>query len=589
MDFFSILTLLGGLALFLYGMQVMGDGLAKVSGGKLEKILENLTSSKLKAVLLGLAVTAVIQSSSATTVMVVGFVNSGIMKLTQAVGIIMGANIGTTVTAWILSLAGIESSNFFISLLKPSSFAPILALIGIVLLMFTKSSRKKDIGVILVGFAVLMFGMETMSGAVKPLADVPEFTNLLLAFSNPIAGVLAGTILTAIIQSSSASVGILQALCVTGAVPYSAAFPIIMGQNIGTCVTALLSAIGANKNAKRAAMIHLYFNMLGTVIFLGVFYLLNSVLHFSFMDSMATPAAIAITHSIFNVTATLIWLPFSNVLVKLACLTIRDSAEDVEAAKEDQEFMILESRFLEKPAFAVEQGRTAARRMAEDSGKSLKTAFALLHQYDEEGAKKIDKLEGKVDRYEDELGTYLVQLNNKDLSENDSHSVSIMLHCIGDFERISDHAVNIKESAEELHEKNLSFSPVAKAELRVVTAAVNDIVETAFRVFDALDTTKAMEIEALEELIDELTKEMKRRHINRLRSGECTIEMGFILSDLITSMERIADHCSNIGVCVTQVRENLYDTHSHLNALKNEDSDDFEKCLEKVRQEYLLP
>ena len=589
MDFFSILTLLGGLALFLYGMQVMGDGLAKVSGGKLEKILENLTSSKWKAVLLGLAVTAVIQSSSATTVMVVGFVNSGIMKLTQAVGIIMGANIGTTVTAWILSLAGIESSNFFISLLKPSSFAPILALIGIVLLMFTKSSRKKDIGVILVGFAVLMFGMETMSGAVKPLADVPEFTNLLLAFSNPVAGVLAGTILTAIIQSSSASVGILQALCVTGAVPYSAAFPIIMGQNIGTCVTALLSAIGANKNAKRAAMIHLYFNMLGTVIFLGVFYLLNSVVHFSFMDSMATPAAIAVTHSIFNVTVTLIWLPFSNILVKLACLTIRDSAEDVVAAGEDREFLILESRFLEKPAFAVEQGRTAARRMAEDSRKSLGTAFDLLHQYDAEGAKKIDKLEGKVDRYEDELGTYLVQLNNKDLSENDSHSVSIMLHCIGDFERISDHAVNIKESAEELHEKNLSFSPVAKAELRVVTAAVNDIVEKAFQVFDDQDTTKAAEIEALEELIDELTKEMKRRHINRLRSGECTIEMGFILSDLITSMERIADHCSNIGVCVTQVRENLYDTHSHLNALKNEDSDDFERCLEKVRQEYLLP
>ena len=521
--------------------------------------------------------------------MVVGFVNSGIMKLTQAVGIIMGANIGTTVTAWILSLAGIESSNFFISLLKPSSFAPILALIGIVLLMFTKSSRKKDIGVILVGFAVLMFGMETMSGAVKPLADVPEFTNLLLAFSNPVAGVLAGTILTAIIQSSSASVGILQALCVTGAVPYSAAFPIIMGQNIGTCVTALLSAIGANKNAKRAAMIHLYFNLLGTVIFLGVFYLLNSVVHFSFMDSMATPAAIAVTHSIFNVTATLIWLPFSNILVKLACLTIRDSAEDVVAAGEDREFLILESRFLEKPAFAVEQGRTAARRMAEDSRKSLGTAFDLLHQYDAEGAKKIDKLEGKVDRYEDELGTYLVQLNNKDLSENDSHSVSIMLHCIGDFERISDHAVNIKESAEELHEKNLSFSPVAKAELRVVTAAVNDIVEKAFQVFDDQDTTKAAEIEALEELIDELTKEMKRRHINRLRSGECTIEMGFILSDLITSMERIADHCSNIGVCVTQVRENLYDTHSHLNALKNEDSDDFERCLEKVRQEYLLP
>ena len=589
MDFFSILTMLGGLALFLYGMQVMGDGLAKISGGKLEKILENLTSSKLRAVLLGLGVTAVIQSSSATTVMVVGFVNSGIMKLTQAVGIIMGANIGTTVTAWILSLAGIESNNFFMSLLKTSSFAPILALIGIVLLMFTKSSRKKDIGAILVGFAVLMFGMDTMSAAVKPLADVPEFTNLLLAFSNPIAGVLAGTVLTAIIQSSSASVGILQALCVTGAVPYSAAFPIIMGQNIGTCVTALLSAIGANKNAKRAAMIHLYFNIIGTVVFLSVFYILNAAVQFPFMDSMATPAAIAVTHSVFNVTATLLLLPFSNLLVKLACMTIRDSSEDVEAAKEDQEFLILESRFLEKPAFAVEQGRTAARRMAEDSWKALKASFEVLHDYSEEKAQKITKMESKVDRYEDELGTYLVQLNNKDLSETDSHSVSMMLHCIGDFERISDHAVNIKESADELHAKGLSFSVYAKAELRVLTAAVTKIVETAFSVFDEQDITKASEIEALEELIDELTKEMKRRHINRLRSGECTIEMGFILSDLITSMERIADHCSNIGVCVTQVRENLYDTHRHLNAMKNDQDDEFNKCLEAVRKEYLLP
>ena len=589
MDFFSILTMLGGLALFLYGMQVMGDGLAKISGGKLEKILENLTSSKLKAVLLGLGVTAVIQSSSATTVMVVGFVNSGIMKLTQAVGIIMGANIGTTVTAWILSLAGIESNNFFMSLLKPSSFAPILALIGIGLLMFTKNSRKKDIGAILVGFAVLMFGMDTMSAAVKPLADVPEFTNLLLAFSNPIAGVLAGTVLTAIIQSSSASVGILQALCVTGAVPYSAAFPIIMGQNIGTCVTALLSAIGANKNAKRAAMIHLYFNIIGTVVFLSVFYILNAAVQFPFMDAMATPAAIAVTHSVFNVTATLLLLPFSNLLVKLACMTIRDSSEDVEAAKEDQEFLILESRFLEKPAFAVEQGRTAARRMAEDSWKALKASFEVLHDYSEEKAQKITKMESKVDRYEDELGTYLVQLNNKDLSETDSHSVSMMLHCIGDFERISDHAVNIKESADELHAKGMSLYVYAKAELRVMTAAVTKIVETAFSVFDEQDITKASEIEALEELIDELTKEMKRRHINRLRSGECTIEMGFILSDLITSMERIADHCSNIGVCVTQVRENLYDTHRHLNAMKNDQDDDFNKCLEAVRKEYLLP
>ena len=346
MNFFSILTLLGGLAMFLYGMQVMGDGLAKVSGGKLEQILENLTSSKWKAVLLGMCVTAVIQSSSATTVMVVGFVNSGIMKLTQAVGIIMGANIGTTITSWILSLTGIESSNFFISLLKPSSFSPILAMVGIILLTFTKSSRKKDIGTIMLGFAVLMFGMESMSGAVKPLADVPEFTGLLLKFSNPVAGILAGTILTAIIQSSSASVGILQALCMTGAVPFSSAFPIIMGQNIGTCVTALLSAIGANKNAKRAAMIHLYFNLIGTVVFMILFYMINAAVHFPFMTQMATPATIAITHSVFNITATLVWLPFSNLLVKLACLTICDDKKD-EVSKEDQEFMILESRFLE--------------------------------------------------------------------------------------------------------------------------------------------------------------------------------------------------------------------------------------------------
>ena len=391
MDFFSILTLLGGLAMFLYGMQVMGDGLAKVSGGKLEQILENLTSSKWKAVLLGMCVTAVIQSSSATTVMVVGFVNSGIMKLTQAVGIIMGANIGTTITSWLLSLTGIESSNFFISLLKPSSFSPVLALVGIILLTFTKSSRKKDIGTILLGFAVLMFGMESMSGAVKPLADVPEFTGLLLKFSNPVAGILAGTILTAIIQSSSASVGILQALCMTGAVPFSSAFPIIMGQNIGTCVTALLSAIGANKNAKRAAMIHLYFNLIGTVVFMSLFYLINTAVHFPFMTQMATPATIAITHSVFNITATLVWLPFSNLLVKLACLTIRDDKSD-EVSKEDQEFMILESRFLEKPAFAVEQGRNAARHMERDSRKALDISLGLLRNYEEEQAERVQPI-----------------------------------------------------------------------------------------------------------------------------------------------------------------------------------------------------
>ena len=586
MDFFSILTLLGGLAMFLYGMQVMGDGLAKVSGGKLERILENLTSSPIKAVLLGAAVTAVNQSSSATTVMVVGFVNSGIMRLSQAVGVIMGANIGTTATSWILSLAGIESENFFIRLLKPTSFAPILALIGIVLLMFIKNQKKKDIGMIMIGFAVLMFGMESMSGAVKPLADVPEFTNIMTAFSNPLFGVLAGTILTAIIQSSSASVGILQALCMTGAVPYSVALPIIMGQNIGTCVTALLSAIGANKNAKRAAMVHLYFNLIGTAIFMAGFYAINAVVGFSFFSDAANPAGIATLHSVFNITATIILLPFSGVLEKLACLTIKDKKEDVAVSAEDKEFMILESRFLEKPAFALEQSRNAARNMAQDSHKALFTAMKMIDNYSDEQAERVEAMEAKVDRYEDELGTYLVKLSHKDLSEADSHSLSIMLHCIGDFERISDHAINLMESAQELAKKGLHFSDKAKAELKVLKAAVHDIVDTAYEVFDKQDVGLAEKIEPLEEVVDELSKEVKRRHVQRLRTGECTIEMGFILSDITTSLERIADHCSNIGVCVTQVREDLYDTHSHLDTVKDSS---FYHELEEVREKYQLP
>ncbi len=586
MDFFSILTLLGGLAMFLYGMQVMGDGLAKVSGGKLERILENLTSSPIKAVLLGAAVTAVIQSSSATTVMVVGFVNSGIMRLSQAVGVIMGANIGTTATSWILSLAGIESENFFIRLLKPTSFAPILALIGIVLLMFVKNQKKKDIGMIMIGFAVLMFGMESMSGAVKPLADVPEFTNIMTAFSNPLFGVLAGTILTAIIQSSSASVGILQALCMTGAVPYTVALPIIMGQNIGTCVTALLSAIGANKNAKRAAMVHLYFNLIGTAIFMAGFYAINAVIGFSFFSDAANPAGIATLHSTFNITATIILLPFSRVLEKLACLTIKDKKEDVAVSAEDKEFMILESRFLEKPAFALEQSRNAARNMANDSHKALFTAMKLIDNYSEEQAACVEAMESKVDRYEDELGTYLVKLSHKDLSEADSHSLSIMLHCIGDFERISDHAVNLMESAQELAKKGLHFSDKAKAELKILENAVHDVVDTAYEVFDKQDVSLAEKIELLEEVVDELSKEVKRRHVQRLRTGECTIEMGFILSDITTSLERIADHCSNIGVCVTQVREDLYDTHSHLDTVKDSS---FYHELEEVREKYQLP
>ena len=569
MDLFSILTLIGGLALFLYGMNAMGDGLAKVSGGKLEKILENLTSNPIKAVLLGAGVTAVIQSSSATTVMVVGFVNSGIMKLSQAVGVIMGANIGTTITSWILSLTGIQSDNFIIQMFKPTSFSPVLAIIGVIFILFINDSKKKDIGTIFIGFAILMYGMDMMSSAVKPLAEVPEFTNLLLKFSNPLLGVIAGALLTAVIQSSSASVGILQALCLTGAVPFSAAIPIIMGQNIGTCITAILSAIG-------------------TVIFMTVFYLINAVVGFSFFHQAATPAGIAVIHSVFNVTATIILLPFAKGLEKLACLTIRDKKEDVVVSAEDREFMILEPRFLEKPAFAVEQSRNAARKMAEESHNALFTALSLVDKYSEEGVERVENMESKVDRYEDELGTYLVKLSHKDISEADSHSLSIMLHCIGDFERISDHAVNIMESAQELYEKGLKFSENAKKDLEVLGQAVEDIVNTAYEVFDKQDMKLAEKIEPLEEVIDELSKEVKRRHVQRLRNGECTIEMGFILSDITTCLERVADHCSNIGVCVTQVNEDLYDTHSHLNIVKSHPDETFYHELEDARIKYQL-
>ena len=590
MDFFGVLTMLGGLALFLYGMETMGNGLEKLSGGRLERILEKLTSNPIKAVLLGAGVTAIIQSSSATTVMVVGFVNSGIMKLTQAVGIIMGANIGTTVTSWLLSLTGIESGNFFVQLLKPTSFSPVLALIGVCFIMFSKKEKKKDAGTIMIGFAILMTGMETMSGAVKPLANVPEFTGILTMFSNPVLGMIAGAVLTAIIQSSSASVGILQALCATGAVNFSTALPIIMGQNIGTCITAILSAIGANVNAKRAAMIHLYFNLIGTVLFMAVFYTVNAAVHFSFMAQAATPAGIAILHSAFNVTATLVLLPFGKWLEKLACLTIRDKKEETgTAVAADPDFMILESRFLEKPSFAVEQSRNAAKKMAEDSHRTLFTALDLLKHFSADGKKAVEESEKKVDRYEDELGTYLVKLNQKDLSVHDSHSISIMLHCIGDFERISDHGVNIMESAQELHEKGLKFSEKALEELRVMEHAVEDIVDIAYKVYENQDVQLAREIEPLEEVIDELSKELKYRHIQRLRAGECTIEMGFILSDVTTSLERVADHCSNIGVCVTQVHEDSFDTHQHLKQIKHSPDETFYRELELIRRQYQLP
>lgn len=587
MDFFSILTMLGGLALFLYGMNAMGDGLAKVSGGKLERILEKLTSSPIKAVLLGCGVTAVIQSSSATTVMVVGFVNSGIMKLEQAVGVIMGANIGTTVTSWMLSLTGIESDNFFMQLLKPTSFSPILALIGVILIMFVKSEKKHDIGAIMLGFAILMFGMEMMSGAVEPLADVPEFTNVLTMFSNPILGLIAGTVLTAVIQSSSASVGILQALCATGSVSFATALPIIMGQNIGTCVTAMISSIGAKKNAKRAALVHLYFNIIGTLVFMIVFYSINAVVHFSFLGHSANAAGIAVIHSVFNIVATVLLLPFRKGLVKLACLTMPDSEEDLALAAKDEN--VLDVRFLEKPAFAVQQAKHAAVDMAEVSRRAVFTAMDLLTDFNEEKADQVESYEQKVDHYEDEIGTYLMQISGGQISREDSQTVAMLLHSIGDFERISDHAMNLCEVARQMQKKEGKFSKKAVEELKIYTDAVREIIAMSYQAFEEEDLKKAEMVEPLEEVIDHIDKEEKKRHMKRLRKEKCTIELGFCLSDIAMNLERIADHCSNIAVYMIQINEDVLDTHEYLDQVKQEDNEDFDVMYNQYRKKYALP
>lgn len=587
MDFFSILTMLGGLALFLYGMNAMGDGLAKVSGGKLERILEKLTSSPIKAVLLGCGVTAVIQSSSATTVMVVGFVNSGIMKLEQAVGVIMGANIGTTVTSWMLSLTGIESDNFFMQLLKPTSFSPILALIGVILIMFVKSEKKHDIGAIMLGFAILMFGMEMMSGAVEPLADVPEFTNILTMFSNPILGLIAGTVLTAVIQSSSASVGILQALCATGSVSFATALPIIMGQNIGTCVTAMISSIGAKKNAKRAALVHLYFNIIGTLVFMIAFYSINAVVHFSFLGHSANAAGIAVIHSVFNIVATVMLLPFRKGMVKLACLTMPDSEEDLALAAKDEN--VLDVRFLEKPAFAVQQAKHAAVDMAEVSRRAVFTAMDLLTDFNEEKADQVERYEQKVDHYEDEIGTYLMQISGGQISREDSQTVAMLLHSIGDFERISDHAMNLCEVARQMQKKEGKFSKKAVEELKIYTDAVREIIAMSYQAFEEEDLKKAEMVEPLEEVIDHIDKEEKKRHMKRLRKEKCTIELGFCLSDIAMNLERIADHCSNIAVYMIQINEDVLDTHEYLDQVKQEDNEDFDVMYNQYRKKYALP
>lgn len=590
MDFFSILTMVGGLALFLYGMRVLGDGLSKVSGGKLERILEKLTNNTVKAVLVGAGVTAVIQSSSATTVMVVGFVNSGIMKLQQAVGIIIGANVGTTVTAWILSLSGIESGGFLLQMLKPSSFSPILAIIGVCILSFSKREKQRDAASILVGFSVLMIGMDIMGNAMKPLAEIPEFGQTLTMFSNPFLGMLAGLCLTALMQSSSASVGILQVLSKTGSVSCATAVPVIMGANIGACISALLSGIGASRDARRASLIHLYYNILKTSLFMIVFYTVDYFVDFAFMDEPISALGVAVVHSMFNVVMCLILLPFSRLLVKLVYLTIPESpaAENV-LTEGERERKSLDARFLDMPGFALDQCRHVTRVMAKMAQRSIRTSIDLLFAYDEERAREVVELENEVDKFEDELGTYLVKIGSKDLSGKENRMLSVLLHCIGDFERISDHALNIKEAADEMHEKKLEFSEKAVGELQVYSRAVNDILELTINAFDRDDAEMARMVEPLEEVIDQLNIDVKKRHVKRLKKGKCTIELGFILSDIITGFERVADHCSNIAVSLLQKGDDDFEAHEYMDTLKTGDNMDFQGRVMAFRNKYPLP
>ena len=581
MTVFNVFSLLGGLALFLFGMDIMGKALEKQVGGQLQKILSKLTDNPLKGFFLGLCVTAVIQSSSATTVMVVGFVNSGIMELHQAIGVIMGSNVGTTVTSWILSLSGLQGDSFLINMLKPTSFSPVLAFIGILLYM-GKSEKRKGVGTILIGFAVLMTGMTTMSNAVLPLQNEAWFTSLFIRFSNPLLGVLVGAVVTGVIQSSSASVGILQALSATGVITYGSAIPIIMGQNIGTCVTALISSVGANKNARRAAMVHLYFNIIGVTLFLAVFYGANLLLDFAFVNETVTAWGIAVVHSIFNLTATAVLLPFANGLEKLAILTIPDDAEK-------ESFALLDERLLNTPAVAVERARSATADMAELARVGVVQAMSLTHKWDDSLAQKVREEEEKVDKYEDALGTYLVKLSGRELSHADSQSVNTLLHTISDFERISDHSVNLLKAGQEIQEKSIHFSHEAIDDLSVLEAAVQDIVNRTVDAFQKNDCYAAGKIEPLEQVVDGLVREVKTRHIARLQAGVCTIEYGFVLDDLLTNYERIADHCSNIAVAMIEVAEDKFDTHEYLANVKHGGSVKFERRYEKYRGRYTFP
>lgn len=580
MDIFSILNLIGGLSLFLFGMSLMGQALERRAGNRLKVLLGKLTTNRITGLTTGLGVTAVIQSSSATTVMVVGFVNSGLMTLRQAINVIMGANVGTTVTAWILSLSGISSNNVFVKLLKPSSFTPILALIGIILYMFTKESKKRDTGMILLGFATLMFGMEAMSGAVSGLRDLPEFQNMFVAFTNPVLGVLAGAILTAIIQSSSASVGILQALASTGAVTYGAAIPIIMGQNIGTCITAIISSVGANKNAKRAALVHLSFNVIGTVVWLSIFCIVKAVAVPAILGESASLMGIAVCHSAFNILCTMLMLPLAGMLEKMVKKMIPDN-EVIEQTEE------LDSRLLGSPSLALERCGQVLDSMAGIAVAALKDSIGSITRYDEETALRIREAEEKTDHLEDILGTYLVKLTSTQLGENESAKATEYMKVIGDYERIADHAVNILESAEELVQKGIVFSDQAQKEYNLISDAVEDILDLSHTAFKDTDLKAARKTEPLEQIVDELKETLRTRHILRLQKGECSVDAGFVWSDLLTNLERVADHCSNISGCVLDTAGHTMNIHQNQRLLRNS-GEDFGQELQELRVKYKI-
>ena len=580
MDLFDVLNLIGGLCLFLFGMNVMGQALERRAGNRLRDLLGKLTTNKLAGLLTGLGVTAIIQSSSATTVMVVGFVNSGLMTLKQAINVIMGANIGTTVTAWILSLAGIDSGNLFVSLLKPSSFTPVLALIGIVFYMFSKNSRRQDTGLILLGFATLMFGMESMSDAVSGLREVPQFRQMMIAFQNPVLGVLAGAVLTAIIQSSSASVGILQALASTGQVSLGASIPIIMGQNIGTCVTAMLSSVGTNKNARRAALVHLSFNVIGTVVWLVVFCLVRALFRPVLLDASASLFSIAVVHSAFNVLCTLLLLPMTGLLERLAHRLVPDGRTPDTVTEIDE-------RLLATPPLALERCRAVAAEMAETSVAALKSSLACLLYYTPELAEEVREKEDKSDHYEDILSSYLVKLSSRKISESDSAEAAKLLKVIGDFERISDHAVNLVESAEEMKAKELEFTQAAKRELSVIISAVSEVLDLTQEAFEKDDAVLALRVEPLEQVIDDLKETLRTGHILRLQQGECSSVAGFVWSDILTNLERTSDHCSNVAGCIIDMSRHELHLHESQREFRNT-SEDYRQNYLRYRNKYAL-